>query len=51
MQVRPGCDGMSAYIGVGIRDEDRGLNWGGFCFPVPWNVSDYTRAHFFPLCL
>ena len=47
MQVRPGCDGMSAYIGVGIRDEDRGLNWGGFCFPVPWNVSDYTRAHFF----
>lgn len=47
MQVRPGCDGMSAYIGVGIRDEDRGLNWGGFCFPVHWNVSDYTRAHFF----
>lgn len=46
-QVVPGCDGMSAYIGVGIRDENRGRNWGGFCFPVPWNVSDYTRAHFF----
>lgn len=46
-QAAPGCDGMSAYIGVGIRDEDRGRNWGGFCFPVPWNVSDYTRAHFF----
>ena len=46
-QVAQGCDGMSAYIGIGIRDEDRGRNWGGFCFPVPWNVSDYTRAHFF----
>lgn len=46
-QAAPGCDGMSAYIGVGIRDEDRGRNWGGFCFPVPWNVSDYKRAHFF----
>lgn len=46
-RVLPGCDGMSAYIGVGIRGEDRGRNWGGFCFPVPWNINDYQRAHFF----
>lgn len=49
--VPPGCGGMSAYIGVGIRGEDRGKNYGGFVFPVPWNVSDYTRGHFFRAAL
>ena len=47
LRIPPGCDGMCAYIGMGVRGEDRGRNWGGFCFPVPWNISDYTRAHFF----
>lgn len=49
--VPPGCEGMSAYIGVGIRGEDRGRNYGGFVFPVPWNISDYGRAHFFRAAL
>lgn len=44
--VPPGSGGMSAYIGVGVRGMDKGRNLGGFLFPVPWNISDVTRAHF-----
>lgn len=44
--VPPGSGGMKAYIGVGIRGEEKGCNLGGFLFPVPWNISDFGRAHF-----
>lgn len=44
--VPPGSGGMNAYIGVGIRGEEKGRNLGGFLFPVPWNISDFSRAHF-----
>lgn len=50
-EIAPGCDGMMAYIGVGIRGENRGRNYGGFVFPVPWNISDYKKAHFFRAAL
>ncbi len=50
-QVAPGCDGMAAYIGVTLAGEPQTANLGGFLFPVPWNITDFTRAHFFRAAL
>lgn len=50
-QIAPGCDGMSAYIGVTLAGEPQAANLGGFLFPVPWNIADFTRAHFFRAAL
>ena len=49
--VAPGCDGMHAYIGVTLAGDPPGANLGGFLFPVPWNIGDFTRAHFFRAAL
>ena len=49
--VAPGCDGMHAYIGVTLNGEPARANLGGFLFPVPWNIGDFTRAHFFRAAL
>lgn len=50
-KVAPGCDGMHAYIGITLCGEPARANLGGFLFPVPWNVGDFTRAHFFRAAL
>lgn len=50
-KVSPGCDGMQAYIGITLSGEPARANLGGFLFPVPWNVSDFSRAHFFRAAL
>lgn len=49
--IAPGCDGMHAYIGVTLVGDPPGANLGGFLFPVPWNIGDFTRAHFFRAAL
>jgi len=49
--VAPGCNGMHAYIGITLSGECARSNLGGFIFPVPWNISDFTRAHFFRAAL
>ncbi|HWQ07261.1 MAG TPA: FGGY-family carbohydrate kinase, partial [Feifaniaceae bacterium] len=50
-KVAPGCDGMHAYIGITLSGEPARANLGGFLFPVPWNIGDFTRAHFFRAAL
>ncbi|MDR2433423.1 MAG: FGGY-family carbohydrate kinase [Treponema sp.] len=42
-----GSGGVTAYLGAEITGEDLGLNYGGFLFPVPWNIYDITAAHLY----
>lgn len=51
MKVPIGCDGLSATIGITLFGEGGGTHYGGFIFPVPWNIGDFTRGHFFRAAL
>jgi autoinducer 2 (AI-2) kinase len=42
-----GSGGVTAYLGAEIAGEDPGLNYGGFLFPVPWNIYGITAAHLY----
>lgn len=44
--VPAGADGMSAYVGIGVRSVEKGRNFGGFSAPIPWNIGEYGRGHF-----
>ncbi len=45
-EVPAGANGMSAYVGIGIRNVKKGMNFGGFFAPIPWNIDEYKRGHF-----
>jgi autoinducer 2 (AI-2) kinase len=42
-----GSGGVTAYLGAEIAGEDLGENYGGFLFPVPWNIYEITSAHLY----
>jgi autoinducer 2 (AI-2) kinase len=42
-----GSGGAAAYLGAEIAGEDLGENYGGFLFPVPWNIYEITAAHLY----
>lgn len=44
--VPAGADGMSAYVGIGIQNMEKGMNFGGFFAPIPWNIDEYQKGHF-----
>lgn len=44
--VPPGACGLSACAGIGVRDIEKGKNYGGFLMPVPWNIDEYQKGHF-----
>lgn len=43
--------GITAYLGAEIAGEDAGQNYGGFLFPVPWNIYEITDAHLYRAAL
>jgi sugar (pentulose or hexulose) kinase len=45
--VSIGSGGVTAYLGAEIAGEDLGENYGGFLFPVPWNIYGITAAHLY----
>ena len=45
-EVPAGAGGMSAYVGIGIRNVEKGMNFGGFFAPIPWNIDEYKKGHF-----
>jgi autoinducer 2 (AI-2) kinase len=46
-----GSGGVTAYLGAEIAGEDLGENYGGFLFPVPWNIYGITAAHLYRAAL
>jgi sugar (pentulose or hexulose) kinase len=46
-----GSGGVAAYLGAEIAGEDLGENYGGFLFPVPWNIYGITAAHLYRAAL
>lgn len=45
-EIPAGANGMSAYVGIGIRNVKKGMNFGGFSAPIPWNIDEYKKGHF-----
>lgn len=45
-EIPAGANGMSAYVGIGIRNIKKGMNFGGFFAPIPWNIDEYKKGHF-----